>query len=340
MGPYIDRYGRKKACILYCVLEILIQILEHSPNFQVLLCGRVIGGLTTALLFTALESWMITEHRRQGHPEELLADTFSLAATGNGLMAVLAGVVAQWMMDQYGDIGPFRAALALTAVALLAILLSWDENRGDTNSKPCENTVKQSALSIVLSNRPVLLVGLVQAFFEGAMYTFVFNWVPTLMNLFPPEHSFGKAQGLIFAQLMLCMAIGGSLFTQLGGQSSVGKLTIAVLAVAALSMLVPVVSTDLMSVVLAFYLMEASVGLFGPCCGTLRSKVVPEEINATVMNLFRVPLNILVVIGTKLDNYTSSSGVFFVCFVWLAIAALIAVSLQGSHSNRIGSKQE
>merc|ERR1711998_390805 len=52
IGPYIDRWGRKKACLLYCVGEVVINLLEHSTDFTVLLAGRVIGGLTTALLFT------------------------------------------------------------------------------------------------------------------------------------------------------------------------------------------------------------------------------------------------------------------------------------------------
>jgi MFS family permease len=60
-----------------------------------LLFGRVLGGLSTTLLFTAFESWMVSEHRRQGFSEELLAGTFSVASAGNGIMAILAGLLAQ-----------------------------------------------------------------------------------------------------------------------------------------------------------------------------------------------------------------------------------------------------
>ena len=51
IGPFIDKYGRKKACILYAIGEVVINIIEHSDNFTILIVGRVIGGLTTALLF-------------------------------------------------------------------------------------------------------------------------------------------------------------------------------------------------------------------------------------------------------------------------------------------------
>ena len=95
IGPYIDRYGRKKACILYCIGEVVINVLEHSPDFATLMVGRVIGGLTTALLFTAFESWMVSSHREHGFKEEWLAETYSVCSVGNGLIAVASGIISQ-----------------------------------------------------------------------------------------------------------------------------------------------------------------------------------------------------------------------------------------------------
>ena len=45
MGGVVDTYGRKLSCIVYCVLEIIINVMEHSTNFKVLLVGRVLGGI-------------------------------------------------------------------------------------------------------------------------------------------------------------------------------------------------------------------------------------------------------------------------------------------------------
>lgn len=46
--------------------------------------------------------------RFAGFPEDWLKSTFSAATMGNGIMAVLAGVVAQVAADKLGDIGPFQ----------------------------------------------------------------------------------------------------------------------------------------------------------------------------------------------------------------------------------------
>lgn len=74
---------------------MVINLIEHVPSMPALLFGRVLGGLSTSLLFTAFESWMVSEHRRQGFDEELLAGTFSIASAGNGIMAIVAGLLAQ-----------------------------------------------------------------------------------------------------------------------------------------------------------------------------------------------------------------------------------------------------
>ena len=70
LGSAVDKFGRKKSCCVYCILEIIINTLEHSTNFEILLFGRVLGGIFTNLLFSAFESWMTTEHRKRGYPDE------------------------------------------------------------------------------------------------------------------------------------------------------------------------------------------------------------------------------------------------------------------------------
>lgn len=60
-----------------------------------LLLGRVLGGLSTSLLFSAFESWMVSEHRKLGFEEDLLASTFAISSWGNAFMAICAGFLAQ-----------------------------------------------------------------------------------------------------------------------------------------------------------------------------------------------------------------------------------------------------
>ena len=47
VGTYVDKWGRKRGCALYCVLELIINVLEHSRDFKLLLLGRVLGGVVS-----------------------------------------------------------------------------------------------------------------------------------------------------------------------------------------------------------------------------------------------------------------------------------------------------
>ena len=56
--------GRKRACVTYCVTYILSCVTKHSPQYKVLMLGRVLGGIATSLLFSAFESWLVAEHNK------------------------------------------------------------------------------------------------------------------------------------------------------------------------------------------------------------------------------------------------------------------------------------
>ena len=54
LGLFVDKYGRRLGCIAFCLLEIAINALEHYPHMGLLLLGRVLGGISTSLLFTGI----------------------------------------------------------------------------------------------------------------------------------------------------------------------------------------------------------------------------------------------------------------------------------------------
>ena len=80
-----------------------------------------------------------------------------------------------FLIDVGGDIGPFQLAIGLTIVSLL-LIIAWDENYGDAHETPgtpysLVDSVT-SSFSLIAKYPAVLCLGLSQAFFEGAVYTF------------------------------------------------------------------------------------------------------------------------------------------------------------------------
>ena len=63
MGSLADRYGRKLNCLIFVVLYSISCLTKHSPDFNVLMVGRLLGGVSTSILYSAFETWMIHEHK-------------------------------------------------------------------------------------------------------------------------------------------------------------------------------------------------------------------------------------------------------------------------------------
>lgn len=86
------RSGRKRAALTYCITYALGCATKHVNSFWVLAAGRVLCGIATSLLFSAFESWLVSEHFKRGYAADWLGGTFSQSVfLGNGLMAILSG---------------------------------------------------------------------------------------------------------------------------------------------------------------------------------------------------------------------------------------------------------
>jgi len=320
VGIMIDKYGRKRMCIVYLVLEIIINCMEHVNHFSVLWISRVLGGITTNILFTGFESWMNAEHRKRNFPQEWVADTFGKASFINGLSAISAGILAQFAADAMGEIGPFKVAIALTALALVFVVW-WPENYGGKEGgSEAENDTKTLAWNKITTDRKVFLMGSVNALFEGSMYSFVFMWVPTMIGALKGS---ALPSGLVFASLMCCISLGGALFSpsMLLSLAPAEYIGVGCFVVGALALAVPVFCEGLAPVLGAFCVFETCVGVFFPCGGVLRSKVIPDELTGSVTNMFRLPLNSLVVIGTLLTDHYPARFVFGVITCWMLLGA-------------------
>ena len=71
--------------------------------------------------------------------------------------------------------------------------------------------------------------------------------------------------------------------------------------------------------------------MFFSCAATLRSRYYPEELQSSIMSVFRLPLNLIVVIGTRLadkaNNIPSMQNVFGIIAVINVIAFIMQCSL-------------
>lgn len=88
--------GRKRAALLYVATYSASCLTKHSPNYWVLLVGRLLGGIATSLLFSVFEAWAVAAHNNSGFPESLLGDLFTKVRRQHGRQHVLATVCVIW----------------------------------------------------------------------------------------------------------------------------------------------------------------------------------------------------------------------------------------------------
>ncbi len=322
VGGLADKYGRKLMCILYSVMYIMACGTKLVNEYWTLMLGRFLSGICTSLLFSVFEAWMVCEHNRLGFDEASLGNTFSYATFGNGLAAVVAGLIANTAAEASGYVAPFIVAMIPLALTALIVAFTWSENYGNANQNITGSFTK--AFELIKSDPRICTLAVAQSCFEGAMYTFVFMWTPALKTAEESkaeeegralEEGTSQYLGVIFACFMVCVMVGSSVFKLTNtSKTRLYKIPLILHGVSFITMLLITVFYDHKLVVyICFLVFEISVGVFYPAYGVIKSEKLPEEIRSSVMNIFRIPLNAFVVLLLLKIKFLSPPIVFGVC---------------------------
>lgn len=282
--------------------------------------GRVLGGISTSILFSAFESWLISSANSAALADSDLSRIMGRASLINGCVATGAGVVSNQLVSSTHDFGsPFVLSGSILALAWFVIAGSWTENYGSNGAEARAQSsgifqlkrlsqawgiARKGVLQFLETelvfklrlDKVLLVLGLTQTCFEGSMYLFVFLWVPSLqevtrsLNVLP--------LGYIFSAFMISMMLGSLLYTATtsyllttkpSGSSTNenslvlhAKLSSLVCAASGLALVASVASTDEKVRFWCFCAFEACVGMYYPVQGMLRGTLISNEHRATV----------------------------------------------------------
>lgn len=324
-----DRFGRKKLCIFFTIIYSVACFFKLSRNYGILILGKVLGGVATSLLFSSFEAWYVQEHvDKHDFPKEWIQVTSSKASMWSSILAIVAGVVtnivAEWM--KFGPVAPYILAVPCLVVSGIIVLTQWDENYAKQQpafSKACAQGFKE-----ILNEPKIFVIGIIQSFFESAMYIFIFLWTPVLT---PSKPSFG----ITFSSFMVCIMIGNLLYqvAKTKGVSPLQMLTASIIM--ALSGYIMCIGAthpydpNGSFAFSAFLLIEVSVGLYFPAMNIVRNKVLPEANRRSMLNWFQVPVNFLACAALMMlhnDTFRHGNRLLFVtCTVFLTVAALCSI---------------
>jgi hypothetical protein len=336
VGAWADQYGRKRICMYFCILYMLSCVTKLFQNFGMLFLGRVLGGIATSILFSVFEAWLISSSNARHLTSAELSSIMGRASLVNGFVATLAGVVSNGLVSwSESFVSPFIASGAFLMIGWVLIRALWTENYGGQSGAPGSSggffqvaRVKES-LAIVFTDGALLSLGLTQTFFEGTMYFWVLIWVPSLQETSP---GISLPLGYIFSSFMISMSLGslvyGAIVTHSNPTDSPlvlhAKLSSLVCAVSCFSLAASFSSNRPETRFWAFCLFEGCVGMYYPIQGMLRGALIPNDHRATLSSIFRIPLNVFVIV-TLMSGVSSGPReyVLGICITLLAVAAFI-----------------
>lgn len=139
VGGMADTVGRKKMALLYCVTYTLSCLAKHVRPFGALLVGRVLGGISTSLLFSVFDAWLIQAHEIRNIDKSLfLSESFSACNFGSSVVAILAGLLANAV------VGPDDGGLATSSSLRPAFSVA-----AETWFREQQESVQGAALSMI-----------------------------------------------------------------------------------------------------------------------------------------------------------------------------------------------
>lgn len=331
VGSAADKFGRKKFAILYCLIYFGHCLTKHMNYFSMLAVGRVLGGISTSLLFSVFDSWLVSESQSRGFDGGQLGATFSLAYFGSSIAAIAAGQLGEIAANlsplteagggvYYGGyVTPFDLSNVVLLICLFIVYTRWSENFGEQSGDSKGAFTK--ALAVVVGKKDVLLCGLIASSFESSMFIFVFNWTPCLMEEGVPTPPFGH----IFSAFMVMALLGTRIFSFLGKTMSTEQIGLLIMSISAVAHMAIIMFSNVSIRFVAFLAFEACVGLYFPMIGTLKGKIVPENMRSTIYNIYRIPLNFIVLMPLLLNLGITTTFMVTTAILFIAGASAFAL---------------
>ncbi|KAH8678024.1 major facilitator superfamily domain-containing protein [Xylariales sp. PMI_506] len=332
-GGFADKFGRKRACLLYCGLYILTCLTMLTDNLIILFLGRLCGGVCTTLLFSVFETWLISDYHDRGLDASKLdlSSVFGNMTTLSCIVAIASGVFGDILVQISGTrTWPFMAAAFCCVGAAYLMATTWKENYGvKTVEQTSLQDIKSGVLAIV-QNPKILSLSITSCFFEGTMYLFIFFWSAALKSARALSGSSEDLPfGLIFSSFMCAMMAGSAIFSLRGtahSARSTSELMENVTLIVSACLLFAAVLQNEILLFWAFCLLEGCVGAYFPSMAFLKSEMIEDGVRGRVYSILRFPLNVFVVVTHSLDEEGDAhrNHVFLVCATLLLGAYIMS----------------
>ena len=260
--------------------------------------AQIVTGFGAGLICTTFEAWVVSESEKEfeGYKKEAERFRKRLFKNSNVLDAAVSIITSGICAIIYSFMGiyaPFWISIVLSALAFIVIQVLWDENCPLAKSK--ENTTAQLKEAFnELKKVNVLCIGLIEGIAMAILNIFLFSWTPILKQSTPG----GMNVGFIYTTMVLTMIVGTKSYEVLIVYCNFDyymSITGCLFIQGSLLFLTYYINSFLARMIF-LALFNGMTGFYNPLNSIVKSNILVDKYRALLMNLFRIPLNIYVIV--------------------------------------------
>ena len=328
-GQLADKYGRKKFCRFYNYSVLINIILRLLGDRLTAYLAQIVAGFGSGLINTTFEAWVVSESDREfmGYSKEaerFRRKLFVKANLYDEIISILILIICAVVYSYLGIYAPFVISFTFSLLSLLVIAKNWKENalsKSETMMAQMKGALRE------FKKGEVLGIGLIEGIVMACLNMFLFSWTPILKQ----STSGGMNPGFIFTSMVLTMIVG----------TKICKLLIVYLYCDYFISITGCLFLQGIFLILTYYkdsflerliflcAFDGLIGFYNPVNSVLKSKILVEKYRALLMNLFRVPLNIYVIIVLLTIRYINSFTVALIsgilCFLAFGIGLFLVI---------------
>ena len=328
-GQLADKYGRKKFCRFYNYSVLINIILRLLGDRLTAYLAQIVTGFGSGLINTTFEAWVVSESDREfmgygKEAERFRRKLFVKANLYDEIISILILIICAVIYSYLGIYAPFVISFTFSLLSLLVIAKNWKENalsKSETIMAQMKGALRE------FKKGEVLGIGLIEGIVMACLNMFLFSWTPILKQ----STSGGMNPGFIFTSMVLTMIVG----------TKICKLLIVYLYCDYFISITGCLFLQGIFLILTYYkdsflerliflcAFDGLIGFYNPVNSVIKSKILVEKYRALLMNLFRVPLNIYVIIVLLTIRYINSFTVALIsgilCFLAFGIGLFLVI---------------
>ncbi|XP_061341662.1 uncharacterized protein LOC133287973 [Gastrolobium bilobum] len=305
LGVLSDLTGHKKVSLIFCILHFFVGVWKKISEQPSIFVTSICLSLANTIFSFNFETWMVTQHEKQGHRLDSLNDTYWLMTFFESACFIVSQMFANWLIgnNMEKNTAPSSAIIFLATICFTFLTRGWTETPGTTSFKE----YSMSFYAYIFGDKRIWLLAWAQTCLHFSIGIFWILWAPTVV-----ADGREVQLGLIYPCFLGSRMLGSTAFPCLtSGPSSLRTEDCLVFAYVILAILLSIVAFDYQEIgvlVTLFCLFHACVGFILPSLARLRTMYVPNELRGGMMGLSLAIANAAILLSVVQGGYYWNVG--------------------------------